>query len=57
MRRMLVLLAVVGLVGIGGHAYSTAAVEDAAVCITVECPVPCVPTDCDPRDCPIPCEP
>ena len=58
MRRMLILLAVAALVGLGGHAYTTtAAVEEAAVCVTVECPVPCVPVDCDPRDCPMPCAP
>ena len=47
MRRMLILLAVVGVLGAGANVYrSNAATEQAAVC-----DMTCDPSDCDPRDC------
>ena len=51
MRRMLILLAVVGVLGAGANAYrSSEATEQAKVCTMV-----CDPSDCDPRNCPPVC--
>lgn len=56
MRRMLILLAVVGVLGAGANAYrSFAASQQTTTCNTVCDPTDCNPEDCDPRNCPPVC--
>ena len=55
MRRMLLLLAVLGLIGGAASVYSSSASDKVAVCDVKACdPSDCDPSDCDPATCP-PC--
>ena len=51
MRRMLILLAVVGVLGAGANAYRSSEATGQATATNMVCD----PSDCDPRDCPPRC--